>query len=63
MDALRQMSMSRRCEAEVPVTPARGVPARCTIGCSDRVKTPGDVSAKSTKKLKKLDEFFTPGEK
>jgi hypothetical protein len=48
-DASRQISMSRR-EAEVPVTPASGVPARCTIGRSDRVETPGnDVLAESTK--------------
>jgi hypothetical protein len=33
-------------------------------GSSDRVGTPGkDVSAESTKKLKKLDELFAPGEK
>ncbi|KAH0814540.1 hypothetical protein GEV33_008251 [Tenebrio molitor] len=62
-DASRQMSMSRR-GAEVPVTPASGVPARCTKGQSDRVGTPGkDVSTESTKKLKKLDELFAPGEK
>jgi hypothetical protein len=48
-DASRQISMSRR-EAEVPVTPASGVPARCTIGRSDRVETPGnDVLGESTK--------------
>jgi hypothetical protein len=43
------------------VTPASGVPARCTMGRSDRVETPGnDVSAESTKKLEKLDELLLP---